>query len=224
MAAPLRWDSTSTVAGFASSPPNRRLMEYASRLQMIAGPLRVLDIGCGAGRNAVPLACAGHVVMGTDLSWPMLHAAETRDPAGRVSLAVAPMDALPVPDRSVDLIVAHGIWNLARSGREFRRALSEAARVAAPGARLFVFTFSRHTLPADEAPVAGETFVFTSFANEPQVFLTGAQLVDELDAAGFTPDPDLPLRVLNLAPPGSRRLSGPPVIFEGGFTHLERQR
>ena len=52
------------------------------------------------------------------------------------------------------------------------RAVDEAARVAKPGAGLFVFTFSRHTLPAETLPVAGEPFVFTQFSGEPQCFLT----------------------------------------------------
>jgi len=154
-----------------------------------------LDIGCGAGRNAVPLARAGFRVNGTDLSWPMIQAAASRDAAGCLRLALAPMDALPILDRSADLIIAHGIWNLARSGAEFRRAVHEAARVAAPHARLFVFTFSRQTLPPDSHPVDGETFVFTRFSGEPQVFLTKEQLIDELRQARFDPDPELPLRV-----------------------------
>jgi ubiquinone/menaquinone biosynthesis C-methylase UbiE len=53
------------------------------------------------------------------------------------------MDRLPLGDASIDLVVAHGIWNLARSAAEFRRAIAEAARVARPDAGLFVFTFSR---------------------------------------------------------------------------------
>src|SRR5690606_33789147 len=171
------------------------------------------------GRNAVPLAKAGFLVNGTDLSWPMLHAAAARDADGRLQLALAPMDALPVADRCIDLIVAHGIWNLARSGAEFRRAVDEAARVAAPGARLFVFTFSRRTLPADARPVPGETFVFTQFSGAPQVFLTDVQLEEALARAGFTPDPDLPLRELNTPPPGQPRMGGPPVIYEGGFKY-----
>ena len=105
--------------------------------------LAVLDIGCGAGRNAVPLALSGANVIGTDLSLPMLQAARDRTGCSRLQLALAPMDALPVRDRSIDLIIAHGIWNLARSGAEFRRAVAEAARAALPGAALFVFTFSR---------------------------------------------------------------------------------
>jgi ubiquinone/menaquinone biosynthesis C-methylase UbiE len=64
----------------------------------------------------------------------------------QVALVRAPMDRLPLRSASVDLVVAHGIWNLARSGAELRRATSEAARVARPGAGLFVFTFSLATL------------------------------------------------------------------------------
>jgi 2-polyprenyl-3-methyl-5-hydroxy-6-metoxy-1,4-benzoquinol methylase len=39
---------------------------------------RALDIGCGAGRNAIPLARLGWNVVGTDLSWPLLCAAANR--------------------------------------------------------------------------------------------------------------------------------------------------
>jgi ubiquinone/menaquinone biosynthesis C-methylase UbiE len=127
------------------------------------------------------------------------------------------MDALPVRSRSVDLVVAHGIWNLARSGLEFRRALAEAARVATTGAALFVFTFSRRTLPPSATPVTGESFVFTQFSGSPQVFLTEDQLLAELHAAGFVPDPELPLRELNVTRPGQVRSAGTPAIYEAGF-------
>ncbi|MDP2055537.1 MAG: hypothetical protein Q8L75_18005, partial [Acidobacteriota bacterium] len=74
---------------------------------------------------------------------------------------------------------------------------------------------SRHTLPAEVAPVAGETFVFTQFSGAPQCFLTEGQLADELGAAGFEPDPARPVRELNRPAPGLR--TGGPVIYEGAF-------
>ncbi|MFW5652416.1 MAG: class I SAM-dependent methyltransferase [Planctomycetota bacterium] len=41
-------------------------------------PLRILDVGCGTGRHAVPLAVLGHRVTGVDLSSGMLHKARKR--------------------------------------------------------------------------------------------------------------------------------------------------
>lgn len=213
------WAEAGTIAGFVRSPPNETLIAYASR--RLRPSLRVLDIGCGAGRNAVPLALLGARVVGTDLSRPMLDAASKRDAGGRLRLLLAAMDRLPIRDGSADLVIAHGIWNLARSEEEFRRAVREGARVAREHGALFVFTFSRSTLPPDAMPVDGTTFVFTQFSGQPQCFLTEAQLIDELSAAGFTLDSSTPLRELNRRPPGSLA-TGAPVIYEGVFRKARR--
>jgi SAM-dependent methyltransferase len=198
------------------------LLRYAASQRPSSGRLRILDIGGGAGRNAVPLSADGALLVLLDLSWPMLRAAATREGGDRLRLALASMAPLPIRDRSVDLIVAHGIWNLARSDEEFRLAVREAARVARPGAGLFLFTFSRNTLAPDARPVEGESFTFTQFSGGPQIFVRDDQLVAELHAAGFDPDPALPLRELNLPPPGQRRLGGPPVIYEGAFRRRQQ--
>lgn len=208
-----QWSQPGVVAGFSTSAPNPSLLQYAQRVN----PARILDIGCGAGRNAVPLALGGFDVIGTDLSWPMLQAAASRDSGHRLHVMLAPMQRLPIRDRSIDLVIAHGIWNLARSAGEFRGAVREAARVSKPGAALFVFTFSRNTLPADAEPVDGERIVYTQFSGSPQVFLTREQLLDEMREAGFESDPALPLREHNLPPPGQTRIGGPPVIYEAAF-------
>ncbi|HET7695205.1 MAG TPA: class I SAM-dependent methyltransferase [Vicinamibacterales bacterium] len=214
------WSSPGTVAGFADSPPNQTLMSYAAA-ERRRGASTAVDLGCGAGRNLVPLAQQGWSIVGIDLSRPMIDAAGERVAAdglsARVQLAVAPMDALPVASGCADLVIAHGIWNLARSAAEFRRGLREAARVVRPGAALFVFTFSRRTLPEPARPVTGEAFVFTGFSGEPQCFLTAEELVSELAAAGFVPDAAVPLTEHNAPRPGSLRTGNVPVIFEAAF-------
>ena len=214
-----RSEDPRTVAGFVSGAPNQQLLAYASRFVKASGGARCLDLGCGAARNALPLAAMGFHVTGTDLSEPMLDAARERaqreGPALPVEFLRAPMAPLPFADASFDLIVAHGIWNLARSGDEFRAAVAEAARVARPGAGLFLFTFSRHTLADDALPDPGESFVFSSWNGEPQCFLSEAQLVEELGRAGFTRDAAGPLTEYNRPAPGAVRMGGPPVIYEG---------
>jgi SAM-dependent methyltransferase len=215
------WSAPSTVAGFSQSPPNETLLAFADQERRNSTRHVALDIGCGAARNAAPLAAAGWDVVGTDLSWPMLLAAVSRvrqeAPAARALFALAPMGAVPLEDASADLVIAHGIWNLARSSAEFRSGVREAARVARPGAGLFVFTFSRRTLPEDVQPLAGEPFVFTEFSGQPQCFLTEDQLVSELRVAGFMPDPGVPLRELNRPQPGALPAGRAPVIYEAAF-------
>jgi SAM-dependent methyltransferase len=213
-----RWGDPQTVAGFSSAPPNATLMRFVESAQSRAPRSAILDLGCGAGRNAVPMAALGCRVVGTDIEPAMLEAAAARARAAgvdsRALFTLAPMDAVPVADRGVDVVVAHGIWNLAKSSAEFRRAVAEAARAARPAAGLFVFTFSRHTLPEDAEPVAGEPFVFTQFAGEPQCFLTEDQLLSEMSAGGF--ERAGPLVEHNLPRPGELGRGGP-VIYEGTF-------
>jgi len=222
-----RWEEAGVVRGFSTAAANGVLLGFV-RAELARRPgLRVLDLGCGAARNAVPMAAEGATVIGTDVAWPMLEAARRRVAAEgvglRVALVRAPMDALPLSDASVDLVVAHGIWNLARSAGELRRAIAESARVARPGAGLFVFTFSRATLAADDPPAPGEAFVFTQFAGEPQCFLTEAELVDELLRAGFEKDPPGPLTEYNRPPPGRALTRAGPVIYEGTFRAARQQ-
>lgn len=214
------WSTPATVSGFVRSPPNATLIQFAAA-ERERGGSRAVDVGCGAGRNLVPLAERGWTVIGTDLSWPMLAAARERireRHSGHALVVSAPMETLPLRSHCVDLIVAHGIWNLARSTAQFRAAIREAARVARDGAALFVFTFSRETLPHAQ-PAEGERFVFTQFADEPQIFLTADELLTEMNAVGFVPEPAVPLTTLNRPQPGGIRTSGAPIILQGAFRY-----
>jgi len=217
------WSEAGTVAGFVQSAPNQTLMRYAAG-ELATGKRRLLDIGCGAGRNAIPLARQGWNVVGLDLSLAMAQAARQRaaeDAAEQgPAVVLAAMEHLPIASESIDVIVAHGIWNLARSTAQFRGAVREAGRVARRGAGLFVFTFSRATLPADDEPVPGEAFVFTGFSGGPQIFLTAEHLDAELAAAGFVPDPSVPLTEHNRRTGALLQAGGPPVILEAAYRHV----
>jgi SAM-dependent methyltransferase len=216
-----RWEDPRTVAGFTSAAPNANLLAFARRLLERRPGAACLDLGCGAARNALPLAALGFRVTATDLSVPMLDAARARidaeSPGAAIELVHAPMAPLPFADAAFDLVVAHGIWNLARSGAEFRAAVAEGARVAKPGAGLFLFTFSRSTLPPGARPDAGETFVHSLWNGEPQCFLTADEVDAEMRAAGFEREPGTSLAEYNVRPAVARGAGGPPAIHEGTF-------
>lgn len=224
----LRWDEPGTVASFASGAPNRALLDFAAGFLARGRRPRCLDLGCGAARNALPLAQLGFDVVGVDVSTPMLGAAQRRlanartasggAASERVALLRAAMQPLPFRAASFDLVVAHGIWNLARSAPEFRAAVAEAGRVARPGAGLFVFTFSRTTLATrDPDGATDDPLADASWNGEPCCFVSAGQLVAELARGGFAPIAGAPFEELNRPLPGALGVARAPVIWQARF-------
>lgn len=90
----------------------------------------VLELGAGTGKLTQHLVEQGHDVHATDPDPEMLRVLQERCPGVRTSIATA--EAIPVPDRSVDVVVA------AQSFHWFDHevALPEIARVLKPGGHL----------------------------------------------------------------------------------------
>ena len=116
---------------------------------------RVLDLGCGAGRVAIPLAEMGLDVVGIDVSEGMIAAAREQakyaeQVRGALSFDVGDATQLSFPDESFDsvLFCYNGIELVpGRRGKE--RVLMEALRVLRPGGRLILcvhslFAFNTH--------------------------------------------------------------------------------
>jgi SAM-dependent methyltransferase len=160
------------------------------------GAVRVLDLGCAAGRNAVLLAGKGFDVEALDASSAM--AAKTRERiaailgAGEAArrVRVGRMDDLSfASDASFDLVVALGLYHCAQSRSEWDRALSETARVLKPGGRLLVSVFTPETDLTGRgiAPVPGQPHVYEGFESGRSVLVNAAALDAELARHGFVP-------------------------------------
>lgn len=94
---------------------------------------RVLEVGIGTGRIALPLAAhVGHVV-GVDLSAPMLRQLLERRGTAHVGVARADAARLPFATASFDAAVGVHVFHLIPAWRE---ALAEIARVLRPGGAL----------------------------------------------------------------------------------------
>jgi ubiquinone/menaquinone biosynthesis C-methylase UbiE len=104
----------------------------------------LLDVPCGFGRHSVPLAAAGHRVVGVDRSQTLLAEARRRADGGRwPKLVAADYRELPFADASFDAAL-----NLSTSlgylgDEEDTRVLGEIRRVLRPDGRLVLETEHR---------------------------------------------------------------------------------
>lgn len=103
---------------------------------------RIVDLGCGNGRLSVMLAEAGNAVTGIDHSEEQIKLA--RKQAGAVknpNFLQAPMEATGLPGGAFTLaILSQSLHHAAKPDK----AVSEAARLLAPGGRLLVLDLLAH--------------------------------------------------------------------------------
>ncbi len=101
----------------------------------IAPGARVLDVACGTGNSAIPLAKRGAQVTGVDIASNLLEQARQRAAAEGVSVTFDEGDAedLPYPDASFDVAVT--MFGAMFAPRP-ERVASEFARVLKPGGLL----------------------------------------------------------------------------------------
>jgi SAM-dependent methyltransferase len=117
------------------------LFDQLLRGRIVEG-MRVLDAGCGTGRNLVALLRLGLDVWGVDESPAAV--AETRRLAAAVAprlpahrFRVEPVEAMSHGDASRDVVVSSAVLHFARDHAHWLAMVREMWRVLAPGGLLF---------------------------------------------------------------------------------------
>lgn len=110
--------------------------------------MRILDAGCGSGRNLRYMLGAGFDVWAVDGS-PEAAAAvrgmvgELRPELPRERVQVALLDRLPFADASFDAVICNSVLHFADGAAHFRAMVRELWRVLRPGGLLFCRLGSR---------------------------------------------------------------------------------
>jgi arsenite methyltransferase len=188
--------TTETVARKLYSPAELDLVPQAAvqRALGVANHLHyvriepgetVLDIGCGGGIDTILAAHrtgpTGRVIALDFLPEMLERTAVAAAQAGltNVEPLEGEMEAIPLPDAAVDLVISNGVINL--SARK-ARVMAECARVLRPGGRLCVsdLTVEQDDLPPEIAtqPAAWAGCVAGALAEDAFVY--------KLGKAGFT--------------------------------------
>ena len=142
---------------------------------------RVLDLGCGTGRN-VPLFGSGVRAIGLDPSHPSLLKARSRAPA--VPLVRARAEALPFRDGVFDTVVSGLVFC---SVGDVPRGLAEVRRVLKPGGalRMLEHVRARGRVAARLQDLTQPAWTWFTGGCHPN-----RDTVASVAAAGFVIDPD----------------------------------
>jgi SAM-dependent methyltransferase len=135
-------------------------VERVLSLAAVAGADRVLELGGGSGRLALPLAARGMATWTVDASLAMVRRLRAKPGGDRVHAVVGDMAALPLSARArfgVVLCAFNTLLNLTTLEAQRHCLAAAAGRMAPEGGRLVVESFVAASLDDPGAPVsAGE--------------------------------------------------------------------
>jgi tellurite methyltransferase len=124
----------------------------------IAPGMRVLDAGCGGGRNLVYLLREGYEVFGVDASAEAVEhvrsvaAALATDRNGGLdagNFRTEAIEAMSFPDEFADAVIANAVLHFARDDSQFEAMVRGIWRVLRPGGMLFCRLASTIGMPMD---------------------------------------------------------------------------
>jgi 2-polyprenyl-6-hydroxyphenyl methylase/3-demethylubiquinone-9 3-methyltransferase len=142
----------------------------------------VVDLGCGGGLLAVPLAAQGAAVLGIDLARVALRAGRARGAATFLPLA-GDLLRCPIRSGSVDVALLADVLEHVPAPAA---AVHEAARLLRPGGRLFVNTIDRSRRARWLAVTLGEGLGFVPRGTHDwRLFVRPAELDAMAAAAGL---------------------------------------
>ncbi len=135
-----------------------RQVEFAVQALELRPGARVLDLACGHGRHAIPLAQRGFEIVGLDLSAYHLRLARgaARDAGVRVTWLHSDMREIPFEgefDAVINMYTSFGYFD---SDDEDFRVLEAASRALKSGGRFFMDTINREWLVRHFQPTRWE--------------------------------------------------------------------
>lgn len=158
----------------------------------IAKGMRVLDAGCGTGRNLVYMLRQGFDLWATDRDPAAVAAARAlaahlfpRLPPDRFGVEL--VERLPFPDQSMDVVISNAVLHFARDDQHFDAMVHEMWRVLAPGGVFFCRLASSIGMAERMQPLGHHRFLLPDgseryLVDEPRLMtLTGQLGARQLD-------------------------------------------
>jgi SAM-dependent methyltransferase len=155
----------------------------------IAPGMRIVDAGCGGGRNLVYLLQSGYEVFGADADASAI--AAVRDLATRLAphlptenFRAEPLERLSFPDGFADVVICSAVLHFARDEAQFDAMLHGSWRLLKPGGLFFARLASSIGLADRVHPLGGRRYRLPDGSD--RFLVDEAMLMERTGALGGT--------------------------------------
>ncbi len=177
------WNNKKRVVDFATQKPSQHLVKFFSKINNPKNK-KILDIGCGGGRNTEMLLRLGFKVFSCDLHKKMVESTKKRimkiNKKEAEKIILASMLSLPYPSNFFDYVVSNGVFHNVKSVNEFKLAIKESARVLKNNGKLVLNMFSSRIIDPKLKLMKGEKFIYVTRQGLPLVLLSRQHLIKTL--------------------------------------------
>ncbi len=146
---------------FWGTQPGSLVLKLCAMVSSVKG-MKILDAGCGEGKNAIFLASKGAAVRAFDISAVGIAHARKQTSANRVlglELSVADVRRIELPRAHFDVVIAYGLFHCFQSVEEISETCGKLQAATRPGGCLIACAFNDRNQDLSAHPGFSPTFL-----------------------------------------------------------------
>jgi len=173
------------VTNFYEDTPSEYLYKFFSKIKNRASK-KVLDVGCGAGRNALMIQKLGYEIYSCDSNKKMVMATKERLPLKvRKNITVSDMTSLSYEDNTFDYVVSNGVFHNALNFKDFCSSVKESSRILKNNGCLVLNIFTFGDLKGEFIKGGVEKYFYLTKDSLPIILLPTIDLIRILSENNF---------------------------------------
>lgn len=190
------WNNRDVVKEFETHPLSSYWVEFFGSIKN-PSTVKILDLGCGGGRNTGMLVKYGFDVYSCDVNEGMVNSTRKKmlgyglnEPEVFERVSLQSMTHLNFADNFFDIVLSHGVYHNALDLDKFRVALRESSRVLKHDGLLCFNMFTSDHKGDDLTKLEGKPNLYLTKEKLPMVLVSKEEFINEARFCNLFPDSD----------------------------------